>query len=302
MKAASAFLFFVILGLVAFVSFFRWVESVCHEPRASPSLESEYRAKNDSKTTEQHHGGTDADQHHSNRSFSIVKAAFAETKKREANQNANTPYWEPSGWWKKFFCDAKITDVVLAFFTYCLIVVGGFQARYLYGTVVATRIAANHIPMVERGYIFIKITGQNFVEILSHAGITDPTAKLREAVVEYVFWNHGKTPAILKTLSRDIIIAPQFPDWVEYLLADMPTTNRIVGSDKSTDPPWRCTDTRATVKNANDVIRRHSYFWFYGRVVYDDIFGTEHEHRFIYRFSPTRGWEPFSHPEYSKNT
>jgi hypothetical protein len=53
--------------------------------------------------------------------------------KRDAelrNQNKKGPYWIT-----KFFCDAKIGDIAIAFFTWCLVIVGGLQAQRLRQTI-----------------------------------------------------------------------------------------------------------------------------------------------------------------------
>ncbi|MFZ0425466.1 MAG: hypothetical protein WAL80_21515 [Xanthobacteraceae bacterium] len=198
---------------------------------------------------------------------------------------------------------------ILAIFTVRLFYNAAEQARDTKASIAVAKRAADAakesaiaLTQSERAHVFIRITGQNFVEVLSSAPLDGLDKRLTKAAsIEFVFGNHGKTPAILKEMSRDIIIRPAFPEVVDYIPAELATTNRVIGASEATEP-WRCYDSRATGVDANNVIRSHSYFWFYGRVLYDDVFGIEHEHRFIYRFGTSRGWQPFDHPEYSKNT
>jgi hypothetical protein len=37
-------------------------------------------------------------------------------------------------------------------------------------------------------------------------------------------------------------------------------------------------------------------------VVYDDAFGKEREHRFLYRYRTGYGFQPYYHGDYNKNT
>jgi hypothetical protein len=68
--------------------------------------------------------------------------------------------------------------------------------------------------------------------------------------------------------------------------------------------PHRCKmDEELTVPEAAAIVRAQSYIWFYGRILYDDIFGQEREHRFLWRFGGAHGFRPnYEHPKYIKNS
>jgi hypothetical protein len=78
-------------------------------------------------------------------------------------------------WFEKFLCDAKITDVAIAFFTYCLVVVGWFQ---LSG-------GEKILRDVERAHVFARIS-------VTASGYA-PTVRIRAD-------NSGRGPATLRAI------------------------------------------------------------------------------------------------------
>jgi hypothetical protein len=50
------------------------------------------------------------------------------------------------------------------------------------------------------------------------------------------------------------------------------------------------------------LMRAESSIWFYGRVVYDDIFGEAHERRFCWRFSSGHFLPYYQNEKYIQNT
>ena len=45
-----------------------------------------------------------------------------------------------------------------------------------------------------------------------------------------------------------------------------------------------------------------SFLWLYGRVLYEDAFGREREHRFLYRYRIGPGFQPFYYKDYNRST
>jgi hypothetical protein len=199
----------------------------------------------------------------------------------------------------------------LAWFTLALVAVSGIQGYFLLRADKTARIAADAakesadaVTQSERAHIFIKIVSQSFVEGWTSANLERITPDGQVSVpvtVKFAFKNYGKTPAILQEVSRDIVIAPNFPDEVDYIPVEFVPTERVVASDEATDT-WECTRTNISKADLNAIIRAQTSYWFFGRILYNDIFGKAHEHRFIYRYNSSRGWNTFHHPEYSKNT
>jgi hypothetical protein len=169
----------------------------------------------------------------------------------------------------------------------------------------AAQISADALTQSERAHVFIKIDAQDFMEATTSADLAKVTVDgfvSTPVTVEFRFKNYGKTPAILREVSRDIKVSANFPDEIEYLPVEFVPTERILAADAETDPPWKCIRTHLSKVELMEIIRAQKSFWFFGRMLYDDVFGISHEHRFIYRYNSSRGWRSFDHETYSKNT
>jgi hypothetical protein len=57
-----------------------------------------------------------------------------------------------------------------------------------------------------------------------------------------------------------------------------------------------------TVEAAASIRTGDSFLWLYGHVVYDDAFGREREHRFLYRYRIGPGFQPYYHGDWNKST
>jgi len=60
---------------------------------------------------------------------------------------------EASSWGRKFLCEIRISDLVTIWLTWCLVVVGAFQAWWLFGTLAATQKAASAAHNDQRPWI-----------------------------------------------------------------------------------------------------------------------------------------------------
>jgi hypothetical protein len=240
------------------------------------------------------------------------------TEHKQSGENILGAFWR----WTTHDPVAFYTSV-LALFTGVLTVVSFIQIRYLIradlvarkSSVAARRSAieakkaADHIPTVERAYLHVvivnetisgtalrlatnqdKLTGNGHVE-------TKPS-------VHYKFKNYGKTPALLKEISRTITPAVNLPDEIDYVPVDTVPKESFVAAGEPTEewPPCSLSDTISTQDWAS-IVRGQRTVWFYGQVVYDDIFGDEHVHRFVWKYSGgSHGFRPVQHPKHSKST
>jgi hypothetical protein len=173
----------------------------------------------------------------------------------------------------------------------------------------AARVAVEHIPKVERAYLHIVIVDET---ISRAAGILaanqdklsgDGHLESMKPNVRYVFKNYGKTPALVKEISHTITHAPSLPDDIDYIPVDIVLNETFVATGDSTQE-LRCTftDTLST-QHAAEIVRGQRTYWFHGQIVYDDIFGDEQVHRFVWKYSGgSHGFRPVQHPKYSKNT
>ncbi|MBC7469782.1 MAG: hypothetical protein H7322_10690 [Ramlibacter sp.] len=73
-------------------------------------------------------------------SFELRQAPPQEGQKQPPEAKEGTP--PALAWWDHFRCDLKVGDAALVFFTYCLVVVGAFQAFFLRKSIIDTGIAA----------------------------------------------------------------------------------------------------------------------------------------------------------------
>src|SRR5216683_1391784 len=80
-----------------------------------------------------------------------------------------------TNWWQRFICEMKITDVIIGFFTYCLVVVGVFQA---YRT-------SHTLMELERAYVFPAWTDMD-------------VAENGKVTIHFRVRNVGRSPAVLK--------------------------------------------------------------------------------------------------------
>jgi len=264
MKAASAFVGFVLVGFALFVGYLIWVEPHCSEISSPSNIESQHRTKNDRKATGQNVESTNADHKSAAYSLAIIKTVLAESENAEAQSGTDHANWKPMGWWKKFLCDAKITDVALAFFTYCLIVVGGFQARYLYHTVIATRTAAEHIPRVERAFI--------------HGGVHPGGRTLicggKKIRVRFSMANYGKTPGFIKSVKVGSGQLAGLSDDPNYS-AEVPVSDLFF--------PLMTMSELRYLDDVEVTIPADGKYVIFQRVFYDDVFGKPHSSGSLHR-------------------
>lgn len=162
--------------------------------------------------------------------------------------------------------------------------------------------------------MFIVVGSENLGVLTQGAKIFDNTPAMEEGAisslpsVSYCFKNYGKTPAIIKEISSRLVYFAKIPADPVYVARDTVLQENMIASGEFTrssyDTNLYCSlDTAITMRQAKTIINAQSYVWFYGSVVYDDIFGQEHEHRFLWRFGGKHGFRPnYEHPNYIKNT
>jgi hypothetical protein len=206
----------------------------------------------------------------------------------------------------KWFWERTASDPV-AFFTFTLTVVtlalGAISIRqfhYLKRSDATARIAAeaarnsaNALISAERAHLFVAVDANSIGEIVSTYGRWDKSESMFSQDVEtpsvaYSFRNFGKTHAIIKELSNQIIAAAEFPKVAEFTIREvMPDELVIAPGGQSAIMTCLMQDT-FNVGGAVNFQKRKVAFWFYGYVVFDDTFGSEH--RFEFRFCYRRGY------------
>jgi hypothetical protein len=108
----------------------------------------------------------------------------------------------------------------------------------------------------------------------------------------YSFKNYGKTPAILKEISHQMILAPELAKVREYApIVPLPVEHILSPGDKTPDETLTCVlPNKITAGDAKDIHALRNTVWFYGYISYDDTFGFGRELRYVFHYDgSTRG-------------
>jgi hypothetical protein len=147
---------------------------------------------------------------------------------------------------------------------------------------IAAKAAAEALPIVERAYIFI-IPELEFWDDLPHSsGVGTYASRIG---VKFRLENHGKTPAAVQSISARLRVLNEPPDNKFHVIVSILPAERILISGESwvpDDSPVNCPIDEPTADTIND---RTAAIWFYGSILYLDMFGTEHVTRFRWSWS-----------------
>jgi hypothetical protein len=226
------------------------------------------------------------------------------TEKQKCYEEA-TKTGHKSGECKSFW--ERTTSDPVAFFTFTLTVVtlalGAISVRqfhYLKRSDATARIAAeaarnsaDALISAERAHLFVAVDGNTIGEIVSKYGMWDKSESMFSDDVEtpsvaYSFRNFGKTHAIIKELSNQLITAAEFPKVAEYTIREVIPDELVIAPGSQSAIMTCLMQDTFNVGGAVSFQKRKLAFWFYGYVVFDDTFGSEH--RFEYRFCYRRGY------------
>lgn len=108
-------------------------------------------------------------------------------------------------------------------------------------------------------------------------------------MIRYLFENYGNSPAIIRQIRVDFMLDPNPPSAEIGDHIALPA-NRVVPPQKSTGH-WEAglatQPNESTVSALND---QKTFFWFYGTVDFDDIFGAEYVTEFCLRFDAKQNY------------
>jgi hypothetical protein len=171
---------------------------------------------------------------------------------------------------------------VLAIFTGALVFVAGIQIRYLIRAditarrsaiaarraAVAARKSADHIPRVERAYLFLSAE-------LKHRQMPNAIPDTGDVVeVQFAFKNHGKTPAIITKIEAEVRTVTVLPTELRERAIEMPP-GLVIGSGETT--PYFPARNLIVPDDLPKIRRRERMILFVGAVEYLDIFGSPHK-------------------------
>ena len=148
----------------------------------------------------------------------------------------------------------------------------------------------------ERAALFIQINSETVADLVTRHGGPDRSVEMFPGELEtpalvYSFKNTGRTAAILKEVSNQLVFQADFPEAAGYRIRETMPGDLVVEAGK-TSAVFGCLAEDAFADGkAADFQNGRSAFWFYGYVKFDDAFGREHECRwgFCYR----RGYDRF---------
>jgi hypothetical protein len=157
----------------------------------------------------------------------------------------------------------------------------------------AARDSADALPALERAYVFVELSPDASVNIMSAIHRLQRRRDLRpdddtivQVTVMYRIKNYGKTPAIVKSEAGEIHRLIELPDQVRYydnVMAD------IVVCSSEVYPPredgWFILNQNICAETGASIERGDSFLWVYGHILYQDVFGSEHETRFCWRYN-----------------
>jgi hypothetical protein len=231
--------------------------------------------------------------------------SYAPTEKQkqecyEAAQKTGQKGDECKTFWERTTSDpVAFFTLVLAFSTVGLW--GATIALYLSGekqigiatkTANAAELSAQALMNAERARLFVAIQTENISTIVGRGGFFNKSEsmfkqELQSPGIGYLFKNVGKTAAILKEVSEQIIVKPEFPIDAPYSVREQPEDLVIEPGKAGSTFACIMRDT-LTVGDAVGFEKRKLAFWFYGYVKFNDAFGREH--RFEYRYCYRRGF------------
>jgi hypothetical protein len=198
------------------------------------------------------------------------------------------------------------------FFTFALVIVGVLQAalflvqlkliRESLGPAKeaarAAQAAAEALPTVERAYVFM-VPALTFGTSVPHSsGVGE---RYNRISVQFRIENLGKTPAAIESVYVRLGVLPDPPDNRTHLISNIVAGEAIVRSDDAWIPaeinPIICNISESEF---DDISNNRAAIWFYGSILYKDMFGGERTTRFRWCYSELlevftpRGEAPFN--------
>jgi hypothetical protein len=204
-----------------------------------------------------------------------------------------------------------VATIAVALFTYVLARVTGRQARLTRQLAESTEIAAraaqdsaSALPVLERAYVFIETEPNSLRDIPMRFQRKDPEgadlAAARPSTIGFNVANQGKTPAIIKATSftlqyradidHPLLLQPEpLRAGPAAIPAGAVSTPSFAPAEHVPNGVFNLAASLAQPLTADEIERLRAgacVLLFVGRVIYDDVFGNEHEVRVCRRYDP----------------
>jgi len=165
-------------------------------------------------------------------------------------------------------------------------------------------LACDIVLASEQARFHVIIEADNFDDVLKGARIypgMDGGHVSTRPTISFHFENFGKTPAFIKEVAEGIIECSTEPPIPVYTVTTKRHTSYMIASGGVTDT-WK-----ATAKNLLDfnttkeILSGNKSLWFYGKIIFKDVFGNEHWHRFYWCFNGNRQLQPYDYEHYNES-
>ena len=160
----------------------------------------------------------------------------------------------------------------------------------------AAKLNADAVIHSERARIFVNIeqdTADAIRSAAKHANSPEKDSTTLESSVGlfYGLKNYGKTPAIIRELGQQLVLAPEIAKEREHNPKNPLPIEQILGPGEQTPRGTLvCSlDRKITVGEAKEILGLKNTLWFYGYIAYEDTFGFGRELRYIFHYDGGTG-------------
>ena len=196
----------------------------------------------------------------------LPQAGVREQRQTGANQDA-APNQGREDDPKPLLCDTRLTDILLVFFTYCLVIVGWATMRSNEDTV----------KRLERADITPLPGNITLRTIIAQAQVTPGNLPSRPSATIQLH-NSGRTAATILNVRIGHIIAESLPDEPPFFgTASTPVLEQVVAGEAYSDSVDAWLDRMPTIADIDGVRSGQMAAFLYGAVNYTDIFGDDRE-------------------------
>jgi hypothetical protein len=258
------------IGLIACVIFVIGANRFCPAETAQSTLRvntGHYLDHNKGNHAGDGNASSNQDHHDAVKTAAAIDSSFTTSDKTDSKNEAGDHRTDAYKWISKFFCEAKIGDIAIAFFTYCLVIVGGLQARRLRQTITT-------MEQTERPYMLLSD--------LTIRGIHTPPdeAGIVKVLLEYKTTNYGRSPAFLRrtflaaAVAKELSEPPRYDDTnaIRFIVAVNGWYGSIAPSEVGIDG-----------NRIRELLAGNSEFFVWGMLEYSGIAPSPHKTRFAYR-------------------
>jgi hypothetical protein len=208
---------------------------------------------------------------------------------------------------------AAFATVVIAIFTGCLVICNIYLWCSTKKAAEAAKESADVLVSSERAYLYIVFPYiENLRELekpidqvinTKNFNMTDDSI-VDQPKIKYSIRNYGKSPGIVKEISHSLIWNKKLPNSPIYNPIETVFEEYMIASNEQGETITCNPNILLRTRDVKEIIDGKSFFWFYGRVMYDDILGKGHEHRFVWLYIHSKKQlRPYYEiKEYNKNT